>query len=178
MHFDREYAVSTWEECKRLLYERTGGKLALLSREEADRMLEQGEPVYRGLVRVAEDLERLRRSLRECIEPWDVSPKRLFHFIVAVNEAVTNALVYGRNVQVYLQIATSDQICRVAVLDHGNGIPLQDIPQAVLVNGYSTRKSLGVGFHAMLHYVDQIWFFTSEHGSGLLLDLALTENRG
>lgn len=164
---------STWDNFRQLLSERTEGKLTLLTEEEAQRIIVSGEPMLTIRVQSADELVTMRNALRTSLGDYGLAPKRLFHYLVAVNEAVTNALLYGKDVNVHILQMIGEPVCRVAVLDGGQGIPLAEIPQAVLVRGYSKRNSLGVGFPVMLHYTDRLWLSTSQSGTVLLLDLDL-----
>lgn len=165
--------AETWHAFRQLLAEQTQGKLILLTGEEAVRMIGENEPVLTYHINSPDDLAPMRHAIRIYIEGLCLPSKRLFHYLVAVNEAATNALLYGKNVSVRILPMKEEPFCRIAVCDCGEGISLSELPKAVLLRGYSKRNTLGVGFPVMLHYTDRLWLSTSQNGTVLMLDLAV-----
>ncbi|WP_183192352.1 ATP-binding protein [Brevibacillus fluminis] len=165
--------AETWDAFRQLLAEQTQGKLILLTVEETERMIGENDAVLTYHVNSPDDLAPMRHAIRIYIEGVCLPSKRLFHYLVAVNEAATNALLYGKNVSVQILQMKEEPFCRIAVSDCGEGIPFGELPKAVLLRGYSKRNTLGVGFPVMLHYTDRLWLSTSQNGTVLMLDLAL-----
>jgi anti-sigma regulatory factor (Ser/Thr protein kinase) len=162
-----------WEESRQLLFDRTEGKLTLITDSEVQQLIAEGDSLFTYRVKSPEDLATIRYELRVILNSFCLAQKRLFHYLVAVNEAVTNALIYGQDACIQMLVLQGGRMCRVVVVDSGEGIPLGELPQAVLLRGYSKRQSLGVGFPVMLHYADHIWLYTSKSGTVLMLDFTV-----
>jgi DNA-binding response OmpR family regulator/anti-sigma regulatory factor (Ser/Thr protein kinase) len=83
--------------------------------------------------------------------------------VLATGEAVTNAIKHAVEgcCSVFL---TPDRII-VRVCDHGKGIRTEDLPATVLMPGFSTAISLGMGYTLMLELVDRVWLATNSDGT-------------
>jgi anti-sigma regulatory factor (Ser/Thr protein kinase) len=57
----------------------------------------------------------------------------------------------------------------VQITDKGTGIAPTHLARATLEQGYSTRVSLGMGFHLMLHTSDVLALSTTPQGTSILL---------
>jgi DNA-binding response OmpR family regulator len=105
----------------------------------------------------------LRRQLHAVAQTAGMEEQPIDDLVLATGEAATNAIkhaVEGR-CSVYL---TTDQIV-VRVSDHGTGIRTEDLPATVLMPGFSTKISLGMGYTLMLELVDRVWLSTSCEGT-------------
>lgn len=163
-----------WEIYRDILGVVTAGKLLLLSDEELFFLLREGHKSLAMDIQAPEDLALLRRSFKRTLEPLGFVAKRFLHFLVAVNEAASNTLKHGSGGTITLYIAHDQDLCRVVIHDKGQGILLEDLPRATLQQGFSTRNSLGAGFHVMLQYCDRIYLSSTAAGTKLILECALT----
>ncbi|CFJ38465.1 anti-sigma F factor [Mycobacterium tuberculosis] len=99
-----------------------------------------------------------------------IPDKRLLQYMVAVNEAASNTIKHGNGGTVTLYVLSDWTKCRTVIHDQGQGIVLEDLPRATLLQGYSTQQSLGVGFHVMLQYCDRLFLGSSHAGTKLILE--------
>ncbi|NNV02632.1 ATP-binding protein [Brevibacillus sp. MCWH] len=166
---ERRRQKKEWDLYKQVLASVTGDKLVLLTDEELFVLIREGEMLAAIDVRAPEDLSRLRRECRRVLEPLGMADKRLLQYIVALNEAASNTLKHGSGGTVTLYRA-NEQVCRAVVHDQGGGIDLEELPRATLIQGYSTRNSLGVGFHVMLRCCDRLLLCSSSAGTKLVLE--------
>lgn len=166
---ERRRQKKEWDLYKQVLAAVTGDKLVLLTDEELFALIREGQMLAAIDVRAPEDLGRLRRECRRVLEPLGMADKRLMQYIVALNEAASNMLKHGSGGTVTLYRANGD-VCRAVVHDQGGGIDLEELPRATLIQGYSTRESLGVGFHVMLRCCDRLLIGSSPAGTKLVLE--------
>ncbi|WP_232322448.1 ATP-binding protein [Brevibacillus parabrevis] len=162
-----------WEIYRDILGVVTAGKLLLLSDEELFFLLREGRKSLAMDIKEPGDLALLRRAFKRALEPLGLVANRLLQFLVAVNEAASNTLKHGSGGTITLYIANDLGLCRVVIHDQGQGILLEDLPRATLQQGFSTRNSLGVGFHVMLQYCDRIYLSSTAQGTKLILESAL-----
>ncbi len=166
-----------WNCYKNLLSIVTKGRLMLLPDDELYLLIRSHERMLTQPIRQPADFARLRQSLRDVLSPFGISKRRLTHFLVAVSEAATNALTHGCDGNADVYLSREERICRVLLCDKGAGIRLSQLPQAMLVNGYSTRDSLGAGFHLMMAYADKIFLNSSPDGTKIVLELTFREDQ-
>lgn len=96
-------------------------------------------------------------------------------FIVAVGEAISNALKHANAGMVFA--GRSETEIWAAVTDVGDGIESMILPSAVLRRGFSTKPSLGMGFSIMMAATDRIMLNTGPDGTTLLLIKSLRPDR-
>jgi anti-sigma regulatory factor (Ser/Thr protein kinase) len=172
---ERERQRKEWELYKQVLATVTQEKLMLLRDEELFLLVRGGETSFAVTVKAPEDLAFLRSRLKEGLLTAGMPQKSLHLFTVAVSEAASNTLKHGTGGTVSLYVYPSEGVCRVVVYDQGQGIMLEDLPRAALQQGYSTRYSLGAGFHVMLQICDRLWISSSETGTKMVLEKSLFE---
>ena len=61
------------------------------------------------------------------------------------------------------------RIVAVRVRDRGDGISPAVLPSCVLMQNWSTKASMGVGFEMMLQLADEVWLATGPHGTTVQL---------
>lgn len=127
------------------------------------------EPEWTFDLRRVEDVTRLRGRLRETPLPIAVDDDRWYHFSVAVGEASTNAVLHGHGGEADLFLGHDRVALRIQ--DHGPGISLENLPKATLQKGFSSTRTLGMGFTAIVEFVDQIHLSTDINGTTVLLEL-------
>ncbi|MEJ8545747.1 ATP-binding protein [Brevibacillus borstelensis] len=167
---ERRRQHKEWEMYKQVLGAVTQDKLVLLTDAELAELAETAVKMATVLIQSAEDLASLRTECRRIMETTGIEEKRKFQYIVAVNEAATNTLKHGSGGTVTIHVASPENVIRVIVHDHGNGILLEELPRATLRQGYSSKHSLGVGFHVMLQFCDRLYLGTSPSGTRLVLE--------
>ena len=62
------------------------------------------------------------------------------------------------------------QCVQVRVEDRGEGIAVENLPQATLKRGYSTKSTLGHGMKMMLQTAGCLWLLTGPTGTIVVLE--------
>ncbi|MEO7720251.1 MAG: ATP-binding protein [Capsulimonas sp.] len=149
----------------------TGGKLNLVDRAEIlPRDLAEAQPVRVQSLRTPLDASCLRRDLHQIAMDLHMDINRTADLLTSVSEAATNAIKHGGGggARVWLD----GPIVSVLIDDNGTGIAPVHLARATLEKGYSTRISLGMGFHLMLEAADNLTFSTSSEGTSILLQIS------
>ena len=149
----------------------TGGKLRLVEPSElpaAD--LASGPALLTVSLRDPEDATDLRHRLTQIGQNVGMDAERLGDLATATTEAATNAIKHGNGGQATVW-ATADTVT-VQVEDHGTGITPAHLARATLEQGFSTRVSLGMGFHLMLQSTDALALCTDANGTIILLQVS------
>ena len=144
----------------------TGGKLVLAAPEETAGELGDEVWVAEPVVS-AERLSDTRRQLRAWVlgrfdETCDPD-----EFVLAADEAMSNALKHGGEARV--RLLAKDDLPQVEVTDDGPGIDFASLPKATLVPGFSSTTSLGMGFTIMLNVCERVLLSTTPSGTSVLL---------
>lgn len=108
-----------------------------------------------------------RRQVEEFCEAHGITGDRGAAFMVGVGEAITNAVKHGVEGKVY--VGEDENRVWVVVTDKGKGIASLILPRAVLLRGFSTKPSLGLGYSIMLEVSDLILLNTGEQGTSVVL---------
>jgi len=159
-----------WELYRDLLGVVTKNKLLLLNDEELYALLREGQTLLSMELTSAGQLAHMRSAFRKAFSSLTIPEKQLFQYLVAVNEAASNTIRHGNGGTVTLYAANDGKMCRTVIYDNGQGIVLEDLPRATLLQGYSTQQSLGIGFHVMLQYCDRLYLGSSPAGTRLILE--------
>ena len=149
----------------------TGGKLRLVeSSEIPPSNLASGPALLTLDLREPKDATSLRHRLTQIGESVGMNAERLGDLATATTEAATNAIKHGNGGQATVW-ATADSVT-VQVEDHGTGITPAHLARATLEQGFSTRVSLGMGFHLMLQFTDALALCTDANGTIILLQVS------
>lgn len=146
----------------------TGGKLRLVDAQEMPPSdIVSGAPLLTLPLKEASDASRLRRTLQKIGEDRSLPSERIFDLCTAATEAATNAIKHGSGGDASIW-ADSNSV-GVQISDHGVGIAPAQLARATLEQGYSTRVSLGMGFHLMMQSSDVLALSTTPNGTSILL---------
>jgi anti-sigma regulatory factor (Ser/Thr protein kinase) len=121
----------------------------------------------------AKEVSVARRGVEEFLREHGLDGDRLNAFMIGVGEAITNAVKHGTKGTVYAN--TLDGTMWVGIADNGPGIESLILPRAVLLKGFSTKPSLGLGYCVMLDVADRIHLKTDENGTVVILEKQLQE---
>ncbi len=149
----------------------TGGKLRLVEPDElppAD--LQAGQPVLTLPLQATADAGALRHAVHRLASEAGMEPDRAADLSTSVTEAAANAIKHGNGGTA--RVWSEDGGIWVEIQDRGTGIAPAQLARATLEAGYSTRVSLGMGFHMMLQTADTLALCTSDRGTTLLLRVA------
>jgi len=154
----------------------TRGKLMLIDDEECERLLEEGTPFEEMLLLSPQDAGTARAVFHRIAGRLSLGKRETFRLTVCLSEAVTNVLKHAGKGKV--AIRRHNNCLRIVVSDQGCGIPYQILPRAILMDGYSTQKSMGRGFSVMLHFTERLWVRTSADGTVVILEYPLPVKAG
>ena len=149
----------------------TGGKLRLVEPAEmppAD--MASKTPLLTQALRVPADASTLRHTLMEIAGRSGMGMERIGDLCTATTEAATNAIKHGNGGEA--TVWADDDTVTVQIEDHGTGITPAHLARATLEQGFSTRVSLGMGFHLMLQSTDALALCTDTHGTIILLQVS------
>lgn len=152
----------------------TQEKLVVSSRHDLEDML--GEPMGSTMsVTEPSQLEGSRRFVRDEIGRYCPEMTRVGRAITAIGEAVTNGVKHAGTcrIQMHMKSNGGSSAMQLAVRDSGNGIDFLHLPKALLVAGFSTESSLGMGFTIMLDICDQLSLATDDKGTVVVLEFNL-----
>ena len=151
----------------------TGGKLILMSQDEIENAL--GEPVTKVLKATSfEQLAKIRKQVRKNFNEKFPKLEEIDDMLLAAGETLTNSIkhAHGGSLTMYKK----NQLMQILIEDKGPGIDFSQLPKATLLSGFSTSKSLGVGFDVMLEFSDRVLLFT-EPGKTMIVLEKLAEQK-
>lgn len=119
------------------------------------------------------EVTNARHAVERFCRAHGLTGDRLENFIVGAGEAITNAIKHGGRGHVFAG-AAEDSVW-VGVSDKGPGISSLILPRALLLRGFSTKPSLGLGYSIMLDVSDRILLSTGERGTTVILVKDLRE---
>ncbi len=145
----------------------TAGKLIILSPEEMQGALgkECGE-IHR--ISSYATLAIIRESLGSIMRGCGLEKDLIEGMVLAADEAMANGVKHAGECE--LQVFSLAGMVQVKVSDHGPGIDFSDLPKAALMAGFSSKKSLGVGFTLILGICDRVLLSTGAEGTTLILE--------
>ena len=149
----------------------TGGKLRLVEPGEIPPSdLAHVPPVLTFALNIPADASALRHALTQVGRDCGMDRERIDDLCTATTEAATNAVKHGRGGQATVW-SVGDSVT-VQIADNGSGIAPAHLARATLEQGFSTRVSLGMGFHLMLQYTDTLALCTDVHGTIVFLQVS------
>jgi anti-sigma regulatory factor (Ser/Thr protein kinase) len=125
-------------------------------------------PVGEPIDLAPSSLSALRAQIRAAGAGQGLSDDRAFDLITAAGEVAMNAVVHAGGGRA--QVGGDEGRVQVRVQDNGRGISVADLPKATLARGYSTRGTLGHGFHLVLSTADRVWLLTGPTGTTVVIE--------
>ena len=135
---------------------------------DAEEITAEGRLVFEVPCEAPTDCRPLREQLKEITEKVGMHPEIADDLILAAAEGATNAIKHAVEGRCSVYVASDRVIARVS--DHGGGIRPEDLPASLLLPGFSTQVSLGMGFTMMLKLVERIRLATGPDGTVLQLE--------
>ena len=149
----------------------TGGKLRLVEPGEIPpAALAHVAPAFTQELAEPADASALRHVLSRIGRESGMDRDRVDDLCTATTEAATNAVKHGNGGRATVW-AVGDSVT-VQIADNGSGIAPAHLARATLEQGFSTRVSLGMGFHLMLQSTDTLALCTDVHGTIVFLQVS------
>ncbi|MGZ0052243.1 ATP-binding protein [Brevibacillus gelatini] len=155
-----------WEVYRDVIYAVTQGKFLLVTKDELEKYKE-GTVLCEASVKVRSDIPKAREIAKGCLLQTEFNHMQVTSLLLVISEAITNVLKHAEEGK--MTIVQNERHVHVIVEDRGPGFDLKLLPNATLMAGYSTKKSLGQGFTLMLKMADQVLLNTSSEGSCVVL---------
>ncbi|MTV48769.1 hypothetical protein GJ688_07215 [Heliobacillus mobilis] len=154
---------------REVMYASTQGHLIVMNDDEKEQWMQEGSVIIQGTVKDPLDIRKMRLQAKAALKVQDRSTealKRENMFLLCASEALTNAIKHAEGGEYWLrEIPGKPRRIRFWVADSGDGIALEDLPKAALMNGYSTSDSLGSGFFIMLHWCNRVMIWSGAEGT-------------
>ena len=157
----RELAKQQQEFYRRTILAATEGKLEIADRDEIERIA--GPSIVEWDIRTGDDLSRIRQDVERIATNTGMEQSRIFDLVLATGEATTNAYKHAGGGTASLHHV--DDCLMLVVSDQGKGMEALALPEVALKRGYSTAKSLGMGYKAMLSIADKVYLATGPSGT-------------
>ncbi len=117
-----------------------------------------------------EGLRRLRHDALAAAAAVGLSEERGYDLALAVGEAGMNAVVHAGSGTGQVFWDKERQCVQVRVEDQGEGIAVENLPQATLRRGYSTKSTLGHGMKMILQTAGCLRLLTGPTGTIVVLE--------
>lgn len=158
---EKQIRQEQWESYKDVIYSLTHSKIELVKKDEMEKVLADYERQIHLDLAGAEQLSELRKMIKEQVEAIGISPS--FKVMLAVTEAASNAIKHANDSRV--EVWTKGEEALILIIDQGQGIQTKILPKATLIQGFSTKNSLGQGFHIMTQYSDKLFIKSDRSGT-------------
>jgi anti-sigma regulatory factor (Ser/Thr protein kinase) len=130
-----------------------------------------GEPLVDLAVTDSQGYAAARKAIQTVAETAGMGEERAGELVLAAGEAITNAMKHAETGR--FQVYRSPDALSVRITDQGAGIRSEDLPAAILLPGFSTKVSLGMGYTLMLKLCDRVWLSTGPEGTIIQLEKKL-----
>lgn len=167
----RELEEQQREFYRRTILAATEGKLLITDRQEIERVA--GPPVAVWEIQTGEDLSHIRQDIEQTAITDGMDRDRVFDFVLVVGEATTNAYKHAEGGTASLHRVNTSLM--IVVSDQGHGMEELALPDVALKRGYSTAKSLGMGYKAILSIADKVYLATGPTGTTVGIQMGLHE---
>lgn len=154
---------------RQTIFSATGGKLIISEPEEIAGLEKYIVETYP--LRAPEDLESIRVRVKSAAVACGMPESRAKNFALCVGEASTNALKHAGGGEVSLILCDDNILARVS--DQGSGMDALVLPRVTLERGYSTGKSLGMGYAIILEIADQVLLSTGSSGTTVVIGMSI-----
>lgn len=121
------------------------------------------------------EVDNLPKYLDEALKDVKISAEKYNNILLALTEAVNNAIIHGNkneiHKQVQLEFIITDSFIKVIVTDEGEGFDLNNVPDPTLPE--NILSEYGRGIYIMKHFVDELSVEKTSKGNSLILKINL-----
>lgn len=167
----REEQAHKLDFYRRTIEAATDGKLIVTERPEIEKLT--GPPIASWEVLDSGDLKTVRHGFEATARSVGIDQSRLGQVVVAVGEAVTNAVKHARTGEASLH--RTDGSLMLTVSDRGPGIPALALPDVALRPRFSTAGTLGMGYKMMIRFADRVYLATDDEGTVVALEFHISD---
>ncbi|MDH7601132.1 MAG: PAS domain S-box protein [Armatimonadota bacterium] len=153
---------------KETIFAVTDGKLEIMEREEIERMC-IGPDLPEMEIRDARDVAKARKMVKEAAQAAGMESGQIDALILCVGEAATNAYKHGGGGK--LTMCHKGDSIRVKISDSGPGMDSLALPKIAFMKGFSTVKSLGMGYANILACADKVYLSTGPEGTTVVIEV-------
>ncbi len=153
---------------KETIFSVTDGKLEIMERDEIERMC-TGPDLPEMEIRDARDVAKARKLVKEAAQAAGMESSQIDALVLCVGEAATNAYKHGGGGK--LTICYKGESIRVKIADSGPGMDSLALPKIAFMKGFSTVKSLGMGYANILACADKVYLSTSPEGTTVIIEV-------
>lgn len=161
-----------WDIYRDVLYAATQKKFSLIKPEEVEQY-RSGDVLCEGIIKTRMDIPTCRNLAKESLQERGVSSAMMMSWLLVLSEAITNIIKHAEEGKMTIIDDRDKNEIRFIIEDCGPGFSLHDLPNQVLLEGYSTKKSLGQGFTLMMKIAEKILLSTTSKGSTIILNFKL-----
>jgi anti-sigma regulatory factor (Ser/Thr protein kinase) len=149
----------------------TGGKLVIAERPELASVWKDGRMEESLKIGCGKDVGSTRRIIEKVASEIGFSEECIFDLAICVTEVAGNVVKHAGSGEMHVQ--TKCGTMQIKIMDSGPGIKTTEIPQALLMKGFSTKPSLGMGYSIVMELMDVIYLASDSKGTVVILEKRL-----
>ncbi len=123
------------------------------------------------------EIDNLPNYLDDALSGLKISTDKYNNILLAVTEAVNNAIIHGNKnditKEIGLEFIITDEYIKIIVSDQGEGFDIDKVPDPTLPENLLSEH--GRGIFIMKHFVDELKVEKSPKGSSLILKIKLNQ---
>lgn len=121
------------------------------------------------------EIDNLPNYLDEALSGIKINADRYNNILLALTEAVNNAIIHGNKndikKQIDLEFIVTDEFIKIIVSDEGEGFDIDKVPDPTLPENLLSEH--GRGIYIMKHFVDELKVEKSLNKNSLILKINL-----
>jgi anti-sigma regulatory factor (Ser/Thr protein kinase) len=171
---ERKLLNEQWENYREVIKALSHGKIIIVDQQELNE-ISKGYFNKKDIGFIEpQQLAAIRSIIKNELQSRDIPLKLHVGFLLAFQEAATNALKHSKSKQAEVEIWETENKIMIVIKDNGQGIQLQDLPKATLINGFSTTATLGQGFNLMSHFSNTLYLKSDKDGTVVGLEFLIS----
>ena len=165
---NKEQSEKLFKAYKDVIFAATQGKINLLNYRDSISIASEGILCMNFLLEQPEHVTLARQRIIDMLTQKKNLLHRLDKIELCVSEAATNVIKHAKHGEI--QVRALGDMIRIIVWDRGPGMDYDRLPYMLLLKGYSTKNSLGLGFSLISKYADRVQLSTSKFGTFLFIE--------
>ncbi|WLR52670.1 hypothetical protein LC040_07195 [Bacillus tianshenii] len=158
-----------WKVYRDVMYAATQKQFLLADNKEINAH-STGEVLFKHEILEMSDIGSCRERAKVILIEQGIDSIRIMSICLVISEIATNVIKHAdKGILTFIE---DNGYYKMIVEDYGRGFSLEDLPNTILMAGYSTKKSLGQGFKLVLKIAENVLLYTSPIGSKLLVTCA------